>query len=227
MTTTLPLPLALGLNGFQRSWRLLALVGAALTLASCGTGPAPAAESPPFEGETAEAVFAGGCFWCVESDFEKLDGVIEAVSGYTGGRTENPTSEEVSREDTGHYEAVRVIYDPSQVSYEDLVAYFFRHVDPTDADGQFCDRGESYRTAVFASPEQAATARAEIAAIEAAGVLPGPVVTPVLPLAPFYLAEDYHQDYSDKNPVRYRLYRTGCGRDARVAEVWAGERRSR
>lgn len=193
----------------------LALLGAACsgqtqTTMTPATTPAGAAE----------AVFAGGCFWCVEHDFEALPGVIEAVSGYTGGTLENPRYEDVVTETTGHYEAVRVIYDPSVVTYEALLDHFWRHVDPTDAGGQFCDRGPSYRTAIFVTEGQRAAAEASRAALQASGVLPAPVVTEVLPLQTFWTAEDYHQDYADKNPVRYRFYRTGCGRDARVAEVW-------
>jgi len=169
----------------------------------------------------AEAVFAGGCFWCIEHDFEDLPGVIEAVSGYTGGALQNPTYQDVITETTGHYEAVRVVYDPQIVSYEALLGYFWRRVDPTDAGGQFCDRGPSYRTAIFVTETQRAAAEASRAALEASAVLPGPVMTTVLPLEVFWVAEDYHQDYAKKNPVRYRFYRTSCGRDARVAAVWA------
>lgn len=195
--------------------------GIALALAACGAGPAAQTADTSFAGPTAEAVFAGGCFWCIEGDFEKLDGVVEAVSGYTGGALRNPTYEQVSTETTGHYEAVRVVYDPAQVSYAQLVEYFWRHVDPTDPGGQFCDRGPSYRTAVFVTEAQRAEAEASRRALEASGVLPAPVATEILPLGDFWEAEDYHQDYASKNPVRYGFYRNACGRDARVAEVWA------
>ena len=194
---------------------VLALFGAACSAPS-QTALTPSVAPPG----AAEAVFAGGCFWCVEHDFEELPGVIEAVSGYTGGTLDNPSYEDVITETTGHYEAVRVIYDPSVVSYEALLDHFWRHVDPTDAGGQFCDRGPSYRTGIFVTEAQRAAAEASRAALEASAVLPGPVVTEVLPLQTFWVAEEYHQDYSDKNPVRYRFYRSGCGRDARVAEVW-------
>ena len=180
-------------------------------------GPEAHAEAKPL----ATAIFAGGCFWCVESDFDKVDGVVETLSGYTGGGLANPTYKQVSYEDTGHYEAVRVTYDPDQVSYETLVSYFFRHVDPTDPTGQFCDKGDSYRTAVFvASDEERVTAEAEIAEIDESGVLGTAVVTPVLQAATFWPAEDYHQDYYKKNPLKYRYYRTACGRDARVRKLW-------
>jgi peptide-methionine (S)-S-oxide reductase len=199
--------------------RFAAALFSLLALAACSS--APTREDAAYAGQTAEAVFAGGCFWCVEHDFEELPGVVEAVSGYTGGEEPNPTYQQVSSETTGHYEAVRVVYDPTIVSYGELVEYFWRHVDPTDAGGQFCDRGPSYRTAIFVTPEQREAAEASKAALEASGVLPGPVVTPVLPLGEFWEAEEYHQDYADRNPVRYSYYRTSCGRDARVREVWA------
>ena len=168
---------------------------------------------------TATAIFAGGCFWCVEADFDKVDGVLSTVSGYTGGHLANPTYEDVVREDTGHYEAVEVTYDPARVSYRMLVDHFFRTVDPVDAGGQFCDRGESYRTAIFthSAEEKAEAEAAKAAAGEALGQ---PIVTPVLDAAPFYKAETYHQDYYEKNPLKYQYYRWSCGRDARVKELW-------
>lgn len=169
------------------------------------------------------AIFAGGCFWCVESDFDKVEGVIETVSGYTGGKVENPTYKQVTYKETGHLEAVRVTYDPSEVTYGELVTYFFRHIDPTDDKGQFCDKGSSYRTAVFvASLEERAEVNAEIAEIEATADLGAPVVTRVLDESVFYPAEDYHQDYYKKNPVKYNYYRTACGRDKRVQALWGG-----
>ena len=172
-----------------------------------------------FAADTRTAVFAGGCFWCVEADFDKVDGVLSTVSGYTGGHTQNPTYKEVTFGNTGHYEAVEVTYDPSLVDYRTLVDYLLRHVDPTDADGQFCDRGDSYRTAIFVDgPEERAAAEAAVAAADEA--LGGKVVTPVIDRGPFYAAEDYHQDYYLKNPLQYRYYRYGCGRDARIDEVW-------
>ncbi|MGB0497924.1 MAG: peptide-methionine (S)-S-oxide reductase MsrA [Rubricella sp.] len=173
--------------------------------------------------DTATAVFAGGCFWCVESDFDKLDGVSETVSGYSGGTLTNPTYREVTSQDTGHYEVVQITYDPEVVSYGELVEYLLRHVDPTDAGGQFCDRGPSYRTAIFAaSEEEEEAARTVIERLEASVDLPGPIVTPVLDAAPFWRAEEYHQDYYLKNPIRYTFYRLRCGRDARVEAVWGG-----
>lgn len=165
------------------------------------------------------AVFAGGCFWCVEADFDKIDGVVETVSGYTGGRTDNPTYKTHSED--GHLEAVKVSFDAGEVSFEELVEYFFRNIDPTDAGGQFCDRGNSYTTAVFAQDSgQAEVARAEINDIEASGVLDEPVVTKIREAAEFYRAEDYHQDYYLKQPAKYRFYRKACGRDARLDDIW-------
>lgn len=175
--------------------------------------------------DTAEAIFAGGCFWCVESDFDKVDGVIETISGYTGGETPNPTYKQVSKETTGHYEAVKIVYDPSVVDYETLVDYYWRHVDPTDAGGQFCDRGQSYETAIFAvGEEQREIAEASKTEIEESGVLAKPIVTPILQADTFWPAEGYHQDYYKKNPLRYSYYRKSCGRDKRVKEVWQNEK---
>ncbi len=151
-----------------------------------------------------------------------MPGVLSAVSGYTGGTTAKPTYEQVSAGGTGHYEAVRITYDPARVSYPDLVRYYFRTVDPTDAGGQFCDRGESYRTAVFAAtPEQRKAADAELAAVTKE--LGTRLATPVLPAARFWDAEGYHQDYYKKNSLKYRYYRSRCGRDARLAEVWGNK----
>ena len=183
------------------------------------SGVQPAAAAAGLE----TAVFAGGCFWCTEADFEKVPGVTSAVSGYTGGTTRNPTYKQVSAGGTGHYEAVRITFDPTRVSYEKLVDYYFRTVDPTDAEGQFCDRGESYRTAIFAlSAAQRKAAEAEKA--EVSKELDGPIVTPVLGASVFYPAEDYHQDYYKKNKLKYGYYRGRCGRDARLKEVWGGGR---
>ncbi len=168
----------------------------------------------------AEAVFAGGCFWCVEADFEKLPGVIEAVSGYAGGHTKNPTYKQVTRNNTGHYEVAKIIYDPAKISYDELLEYFWTTVDPTDGGGQFCDRGQSYATAIFATPKQMEAARASKTALQNSGRLKDKVVTPILPAARFYKAETYHQDYYKKNPIRYTYYRTGCRRDKRLRKLW-------
>jgi peptide-methionine (S)-S-oxide reductase len=166
-----------------------------------------------------EAVFAGGCFWCTESDFDKVPGVLSTTSGYTGGKLLNPTYKQVSAGGTGHIEAVRIVYDPSKVSYAALAKHFLRTVNPLDGGGQFCDRGYHYRSAFFvASPEER---RAAVAANgQAAALLKKPVATLILPAAKFYAAEDYHQDYYKKNPIRYRFYRSSCGRDAQIKKVW-------
>jgi peptide-methionine (S)-S-oxide reductase len=170
---------------------------------------------------TARAIFAGGCFWCVEADFDKVPGVLATVSGYTGGTVPNPTYEQVSRKGTGHTEAVEITFDPARVSYAQLVEYFWRTIDPTVRDRQFCDVGSPYRTAIFAlDEEQLRIARASLAALEKSRPFKDPVVTPVLPAVPFYVAEDYHQEYYRRNPVRYEYYRTACGRDARLRALW-------
>jgi peptide-methionine (S)-S-oxide reductase len=169
---------------------------------------------------TATAIFAGGCFWCVEADFEKLPGVEKAESGYIGGKVQNPTYEQVSAGHTGHAEAVRVWYDPQRISYDQLLDFFWRHIDPTVKDRQFCDVGSQYRTAVFYENDaQRAAAEASKAALEKSGRFPR-IYTEIAPAGTFYLAEEYHQDYYKKNPLRYHYYRSACGRDARVAEVW-------
>lgn len=160
-------------------------------------------------------VVAGGCFWCVEADFEKLDGVGDVLSGYGGGSKQNPTY----RDHEGHLEVAKIPYDPSVVTYRELVDYFFRHIDPLDDGGQFCDRGHSYTTAVFyRTDEERDAAEASKAAAEAE--LGETVVTPIREFEKFWIAEDYHQDYYKKNPLRYKFYRTSCGRDRRVKAVW-------
>jgi len=177
--------------------------------------------------KTAEAVFAGGCFWCTEADFEKVDGVIEAVSGYTGGRVADPTYEQVSAGGTGHVEAVKVNYDLQKITYEQLLQVFWRHVNPTDGGGQFVDRGSQYRSAIFyANEQQRRLAEASKKALEASGRFNQPIATDILPLGKFYPAEEYHQDYYRKNPIRYRYYRAGSGRDQFLEKVWAGEQKA-
>ncbi|MEM8936135.1 MAG: peptide-methionine (S)-S-oxide reductase MsrA [Pseudomonadota bacterium] len=160
-------------------------------------------------------VFAGGCFWCIEADFEKLDGVGNVISGYSGGALQNPTY----KNHPGHIEVVEVPFDPDIISYRELTDYFFRHVDPLDDGGQFCDRGHSYTTAIFYADETQ-RAIAEAAKADAELALGETIVTPIRALDQFWIAEDYHQDYYKKNPVRYKFYRTGCGRDRRVKQVW-------
>lgn len=172
-------------------------------------------------GDTATAVFAGGCFWCMEPPFDKLDGVIATVSGYTGGHTEDPSYKQVSTNTTGHYEALEVTYDPNKIDYESLLEVFWRNVDPLDAHGQFCDKGESYRTAIFYnSEEQKKLAQASKQELIDSERFEEEIVTQVLAAKKFYSAEEYHQDYYQKNPVRYKYYRFACGRDARLEELW-------
>ncbi len=184
--------------------------------------------------QAAEIIVAGGCFWCVEADFEKVQGVSEVVSGYTGGTVKDPTYKQVTGGGTGHYEAARIVYDPAQVSLDQLYSTFFRSVDPLDAGGQFCDRGDSYRTAIFVSGSEERSA-AEQAKAQAQKALGQAIVTPILDAGPFYKAEDYHQDYykgTNKVLTRfgyidqkdaYERYREGCGRDARVRELWGAD----
>ena len=168
-----------------------------------------------------QATFAGGCFWCTEVDFKKTEGVVAVVSGYTGGAEKNPTYEQVSSGRTGHYEAVQVLYDPQKITYAGLLAVFWRHVDPTDAGGQFFDRGSQYRTAIFYHDEQQKTsAEKSKATLDTAGVFKRPIVTKILPLQEFYPAEDYHQNYYKTNPTRYMMYRAGSGRDPFIESIW-------
>lgn len=181
-------------------------------------GMAPAVQAE----DQQKIVVAGGCFWCTEADFEKVDGVLAAVSGYAGGHVENPGYRQVVRGGTGHLETVEITYDADIVSHERLVELFLRSIDPTDAGGQFCDRGESYTTAIFvASPDERATVEAEIA--EAEAQIGTEIVTTVRDAATFWPAEEYHQDYYRKNPLRYKSYRTGCRRDARVKQIWGAD----
>lgn len=173
---------------------------------------------------TAVAVFAGGCFWCTEADFEKLEGVIEAVSGYTGGHAADPSYQEVSGGGTGHVEAVRVVYDPDRIGYSELLDYFWRHVDPTDGGGQFVDRGSQYRSVIFyANEEQRELAEASRKQVAESGRFDKPIATEILPLKTFYPAEAYHQDYYKKNPLRYKFYRYNSGRDAFLKKAWKKE----
>lgn len=170
------------------------------------------------------AIFAGGCFWCVEKDFDHVPGVVSTLSGYVGGKTDNPTYESVTRGGTGHREAVEIRFDPARVSYAELVEIFWRSVDPTDGGGQFCDRGHSYTTAIFpVDDEQVRVAEASKARLVASKRLEAPIATTIERAGKFHAAEDYHQDYYQKNPVRYRFYRASCGRDGRVQELWGKE----
>jgi peptide-methionine (S)-S-oxide reductase len=183
---------------------------------------APAAGSSLAQGrQLARATFAGGCFWCMEKPFDDLEGVVSTTSGYIGGQRKDPTYEEVSSGTTGHAEAVQVLYDPSQVTYEKLLEVFWRNVDPLDAGGQFCDRGSQYRTGIFVhDAAQRQEAERSKKALADSGRLKSPVVTQIVDATAFYPAEDYHQDYYLRNPIRYKFYRYNCGRDQRLEEVW-------
>jgi peptide-methionine (S)-S-oxide reductase len=187
---------------------------AGVLLAAMGGSAAHAAEPA-----SAKATFAGGCFWCMEPPFDKLPGVVSTTSGYTGGRARNPTYEEVSSGTTGHAESVQVVYDPAKVSYQKLLDVYWHNVDPTDGGGQFCDRGTQYRTAIFYHDEEQHRL-AEESKKQAEAKLGKRIVTQIVPASEFYPAEDYHQDYYQKNPVRYRFYRYNCGRDRRLKELW-------
>jgi len=197
--------------------RPIALLAAAL-LAALNALAAPATTVPP---GMAVATFAGGCFWCMEPPFDKLPGVVSTTSGYTGGSKAKPTYEEVSAGGTGHAEAVRVVYDPAKVTYARLLDVFWHNVDPTVKDRQFCDSGTQYRTAIFVHDDaQRRDAEASKAALEKSKPFKDAIVTPIVAAAEFWPAEGYHQDYYVKNPIRYNYYRTGCGRDRRLAQLW-------
>ncbi len=171
--------------------------------------------------QTETATFASGCFWCTESDFEKVPGVIDATSGYLGGKTANPTYKEVSTGGTGHTEGVEVKYDPSKVTYQQLLDVYWKNVDPFDKGGQFCDRGDQYRPAIFYhNDEQKRLAEESKAALEKSGRFKDPIVVEITQASTFTKAEDYHQNYADKNPIQYIIYRHGCGRDARLQAIW-------
>jgi peptide-methionine (S)-S-oxide reductase len=180
-----------------------------------------AAASPETDSGHSKATFAGGCFWCMEPPFDKLDGVISTTSGYTGGHQQNPTYKEVSRGGTGHTEAVQIVYDPKRVSYAELLDVYWHNIDPTDAHGQFCDKGSQYRSEIFYhdNEQQQLAAQSKTALIELKPFT-GDVVTGITPATVFYPAEDYHQDYYIKNPIRYKYYRYGCGRDKRLEALW-------
>ena len=178
--------------------------------------------------QTAQAVFAGGCFWCMEPPYDKLDGVISTTSGYSGGSQASANYQAVSSGDTGHYEVVRIEYNPAKVSYKKLLDVFWRNIDPLDAEGQFCDKGEQYRAAIFYSNDEekrlAEDSKAQLNSPTTSKLFDGPVVTEILPAKTFFAAEDYHQDYYTKNPLKYKFYRFNCRRDARLDEVWGAGR---
>jgi peptide-methionine (S)-S-oxide reductase len=198
----------------------LRLADTVLGVRAAGPATPPAAEG------SAVAIFAGGCFWCVEADFDKVPGVLSTTSGYAGGRKANPSYEEVSSGGTGHAEAVKIVYDPKMVSYEKLLYVFWRNVDPLTKEGQFCDYGTQYRTAIFfLNDEQKRLAEASKAELEKSRRFNRPIVTEITAAGPFYPAEGYHQNYYRTNPTRYNFYRFNCGRDARLDELWGKEAR--
>ena len=208
------------MNFKQISWGLVLLVMCMTVFASWAWSEmqlAPAQASSQLK----TAIFAGGCFWCMEPPFDKLEGVVFTVSGYTGGHLENPGYKQVSAGGTGHFEAVEITYDPSKIDYATLLNVFWHNVDPLTDDGQFCDKGDSYRTAIFyRDDEQQSLAEDSKSALDESGFFTQPVATQLLPAQTFYPAEDYHQDYYQVNPLRYKYYRFACGRDARLEEVW-------
>ena len=204
------------------SWIKAGLLSTALVCAAAIALAATSTASPPPNAntETDSAIFAGGCFWCSESDYEKLKGVKEVVSGYIGGKSKNPSYQQVSGGGTGHYEAVKVFYDPSVISYDTLVNYFWSHHDYLDDGGQFCDRGSQYAPAIFPQSEQQLNiAKSSLAAFQQR--VKGKIVTKIVPASTFYAAEDYHQNYYKTNPVRYHYYRLSCGRDSRIEALKA------
>ena len=192
-------------------------VALALCLALVVGAAVPAASAPPKGSNLLTSVFAGGCFWSAEHDMEGVRGVVDVVVGYSGGTKRNPTYEDHE----GHLEAIRVTWDPARTTYADLVAAFFRNIDPTDPNGQICDIGPSYRTAVFVEGEAERRVAEQVKA-DVARQIRRPVVTRILPRVPFWVGEGYHQDYAVKNPGHYKRYRVGCGRDARIRAVWSG-----
>ena len=200
--------------------RTLAVLAAMTMLVAAAGAQAPATRTAN-PAAAAVATFAGGCFWCMEPPFDKLDGVLETTSGYMGGKERNPTYEQVSAGATGHAEVVQVRYDPARVSYARLLEVFWRNIDPTVKDRQFCDVGSQYRSAIFVHDEaQRRAAEASRAALEKSRPFKDPIVTPVVAAGEFWPAEDYHQDYYLKNPIRYSYYRNGCGRDRRLSSLW-------
>lgn len=199
------------------------VLGLALAGALLAAGPAGAKEGGPAAGarRLEKATFAGGCFWCMESPFDKLDGVVSVTVGYTGGRTVKPTYEEVSAGGTGHAESIEIAFDPAKIGYDKLLEVFWRNIDPTTPNRQFCDVGTQYRTAIFYHGDaQKALAEASKNALEGSKRLPGRIATEIVPAGEFWAAEEYHQHYYRKNPVRYKFYRYNCGRDRRLEELW-------
>ena len=202
-------------------WGIILFFSAISVLLMGWFSPAYAGVESSADQGTARATFAGGCFWCMEHPFDELSGVIETTSGYTGGAVENPSYNQVSSGTTGHLESVQIEYDPEQVSYEDLLNVYWRNVDPVDGGGQFCDRGSQYRPAIFYhDADQQQQAEASRQALEDSGILDQAIAAELIEASEFYPAEDYHQNYYQTHPVRYKVYRYACGRDQRLSEVW-------
>lgn len=202
------------------TWTFLAFVVLSVCLLVSAVSPTMSQDLQATEG-VAMATFAGGCFWCMEQPFDELEGVLSTTSGYTGGQTPNPTYEEVSAGDTGHAEAVQIVYDPKKVTYQELLTVYWRNIDPTVANAQFCDHGNQYRPEIFYhNEEQRRLAEASKREIEKTKSFPEPIVIKITKATTFYPAEDYHQNFYQTNPVRYKLYRLACRRDARLAELW-------
>jgi peptide-methionine (S)-S-oxide reductase len=198
---------------------LAASTALAATVAAQGSGAKSSEEG------LATAILAGGCFWCMEPPYDRLEGVVSTTSGYTGGDVENPSYEEVSAGSTGHTEAVKVVYDPTKVGYAELLNVFWHNIDPLTPNAQFCDHGSQYRSAIFYMGEdQERLAKESKEKLATSGWFDQPIVTEIEPASEFYPAEDYHQDYYEKNPIRYKFYRYACGRDQRLEEVWGGHR---
>ncbi len=209
------------LNPVIRLKQLLLTLLCCITLFGCSNAQSLAESSPTPTAQYSKAIFAGGCFWCMEKPFDELPGVIATTSGYTGGTKVNPTYREVSSGNTGHAEAVQVSYDPQQVKYEQLLSVFWKNIDPLDSKGQFCDKGNQYRSAIFYTDDpQKALAEASKAAVIKAKNFSQPVATEITAATTFYPAEDYHQNYYQTNSVKYKFYRYSCGRDRRLEEVW-------
>jgi len=200
------------LKSLSRIAAIFLIVGSVVHAAAPSSGSTP----------TAKATFAGGCFWCMEPPYDELEGVISTISGYTGGTKKNPTYEEVSAGTTGHAEAVQITYDPTKISYEKLLDVFWRNIDPLTANAQFCDSGSQYRSAIFYHDETQKNL-AEASKKRLQSRFKQPIVTEIVRATEFYPAEDYHQDYYKKNPVRYKIYRYGCGRDQRLQKLWGSE----
>ncbi|MEJ2182919.1 MAG: peptide-methionine (S)-S-oxide reductase MsrA [Nitrospirota bacterium] len=200
---------------------IFALLLVAGFFAAARAGSEKMAEKPK---EVETATFAGGCFWCMQPPFDKVQGVLSTTAGYTGGQKDNPTYEEVSSGTTGHAEAVEIKYDPSKVSYEKLLDIFWHNIDPVARDRQFCDEGSQYRSAIFYhDEEQKRLAEKSKEELEHSGRFDRPIATQIVPAGKFWPAEEYHQDYYKKNPIRYKFYRFSCGRDRRLKEIWGGD----